>query len=596
MIRFAFALLAAACAGTVVAAPTTAAPMRSAMAGWQWGVKIPLRDGVKLNATLYRPAPETPQAACVFTLTPYISQSYHDRGQYFSRNGFAFLTIDVRGRGNSEGVFTPLLQEVEDVRDVVEWLGRQPYCDGKVSMWGGSYAGYNQWLAAKWRLPALRGIAPAAAPWPGYDFPFNSGMFLTYNAMWLTLTSGKAAQDDLFADLPYWDAKMTEWIAQNRPYAGLDGDMGNPNPIFQEWIKHPVRDAYWDKHGPSPQDFAKIDLPILSIVGQYDLLTTGGIEFYREHMRYASEAAKAKHYLVLGPWDHAGTRTPKPKLGTFPVGPAALVDMNALHKAWYEYTLKGGPRPEFLKKRVAYYVLGPGAEEWRYADTLEAVTAEERPYYLASDQGRANDIFHSGRLDREQSASPQPPDSYVYDPRFAPPEEAMYDFAFLTHHWLPMQAHGKQMLIYHGAPLTEATEIAGSPRLKVWLSLDQPDTDLMAWLYEVKPDGSNVLLGFDAMRARYRESRREARLVVPGIVEPYEFNEFLFIARRLEKGSRVRLVIGPTPRKFFEHNFNAGGVVSKESGKDARTVMVTLHHDAERPSALYLPMAQPLPR
>ena len=596
MIRFAFALLAAACAGTVVAAPTTAAPMRSAMAGWQWGVKIPLRDGVKLNATLYRPAPETPQAACVFTLTPYISQSYHDRGQYFSRNGFAFLTIDVRGRGNSEGVFTPLLQEAEDVRDVVEWLGRQPYCDGKVSMWGGSYAGYNQWLAAKWRLPALRGIAPAAAPWPGYDFPFNSGMFLTYNAMWLTLTSGKAAQDDLFADLPYWDAKMTEWIAQNRPYAGLDGDMGNPNPIFQEWIKHPVRDAYWDKHGPSPQDFAKIDLPILSIVGQYDLLTTGGIEFYREHMRYASEAAKAKHYLVLGPWDHAGTRTPKPKLGTFPVGPAALVDMNALHKAWYEYTLKGGPRPEFLKKRVAYYVLGPGAEEWRYADTLEAVTAEERPYYLASDQGRANDIFHSGRLDREQSASPQPPDSYVYDPRFAPPEEAMYDFAFLTHHWLPMQAHGKQMLIYHGAPLTEATEIAGSPRLKVWLSLDQPDTDLMAWLYEVKPDGSNVLLGFDAMRARYRESRREARLVVPGIVEPYEFNEFLFIARRLEKGSRVRLVIGPTPRKFFEHNFNAGGVVSKESGKDARTVMVTLHHDAERPSALYLPMAQPLPR
>ena len=563
---------------------------------FQWGVKIPLRDGVKLNATLYRPQGQKDALPCVFTLTPYISQSYHDRGMYFAANGYVYLTVDVRGRGNSDGEFTPLLQEARDGHDIVEWLATQPFCNGKTSMWGGSYAGYNQWATAK-EFPAhLTSIVPVASPMPGVDYPMRNNIFYPYDMMWLTFVSGRASQDKIFGDRLFWATKFRAGYESYAPFATLDTRVGNPSTHFQTWISHPAQDAYWDKHGPSPQDFAKIDLPILSIVGQYDLLTTGGIEFYREHMRYASEAAKAKHYLVLGPWDHAGTRTPKPKLGTFPVGPAALVDMNALHKAWYEYTLKGGPRPEFLKKRVAYYVLGPGAEEWRYADTLEAVTAEERPYYLASDQGRANDIFHSGRLDREQSASPQPPDSYVYDPRFAPPEEAMYDFAFLTHHWLPMQAHGKQMLIYHGAPLTEATEIAGSPRLKVWLSLDQPDTDLMAWLYEVKPDGSNVLLGFDAMRARYRESRREARLVVPGIVEPYEFNEFLFIARRLEKGSRVRLVIGPTPRKFFEHNFNAGGVVSKESGKDARTVMVTLHHDAERPSALYLPMAQPLPR
>ncbi|MDC8013008.1 CocE/NonD family hydrolase [Tahibacter soli] len=591
MIRSALPLLAAVCAGAAVAAP-----MQSATAGWQWGVKIPLRDGVKLNATLYRPAPDTKIAACVFTLTPYVSQTYHDRGQYFSKNGYTFLTIDVRGRGNSEGRFTPLAQEVDDVRDVVEWLGRQPYCGGKVSMWGGSYAGYNQWLAAKWRLPALRGIVPAAAPWPGYDFPSNSGIFLTYNPKWLTLTSGKTAQDDVFGDLAYWDAKMTEWVAQNRPYDGLDADLGNPNPIFKDWVKHPMRDAYWDKHGPAPRDFAAMDLPILSIVGQYDILTPGALEFYRMHMLHASEAAKAKHYLVLGPWDHAGTRTPRAKIGNLAIGAAGLLDLNALNKAWYDYTLKGGPKPEFLKKRVAYYVLGAGAEEWRYADTLEAVTAEERPYYLASDRGEANDIFRSGRLERDRPPTPQTPDAYVYDPLATPPEDPMYDFQFVTQHGLPMQAYGKQMLIYHGAPLTEATEIAGRPRLKVWLSLDQPDTDLMAWLYEVRPDGSNVMLGFDLMRARYRESLRVARPVVPGAIEPYDFDEFMFVARRLEKGSRLRLVIGPTPRKLFEHNYNSGGVVSAESGKDARTVTVTLHHDAERPSALYLPMARPVPR
>src|SRR5690348_4022020 len=88
---------------------------------FQWGVKIPLRDGVKLNATLYRPQAQRDPLPCVFTLTPYIAQSYHDRAMYFAAHGYVFLTVDVRGRGNSEGEFTPLLQEAHDGHDVVEW-------------------------------------------------------------------------------------------------------------------------------------------------------------------------------------------------------------------------------------------------------------------------------------------------------------------------------------------------------------------------------------------------------------------------------------------------------------------------------------------
>lgn len=597
MSRFACTLLVLASTGALAAPASPPALAWSKTAGWQWGVKIPLRDGVKLNATLYRPAPDTAVAACVFTLTPYISQTYHDRGQYFSRNGYAFLTVDVRGRGNSEGVFAPLRQEVDDVRDIVDYLGKQPYCDGRISMWGGSYAGYNQWLAAKWRQPALRSIAPAAAPWPGYDFPFSvtSNIFITYNAMWLTLTSGRTAQDNLMSDVPFWDAKMPEWASRNRAYAGLDTDMGNPSSIFQEWISHPTRDAYWDKQAPTPQDFAAMDLPILSIVGQYDLYTPGAMEFYRNHMKYATEAAKAKHYLLFGPWDHAGTRTPREKLGNLSLGAAAVIDMNALNKSWYDFTLKGGPPPEFLKKRVTYYVLGKGAEDWRYADTVEELTGEERPYYLASDGGKANDLYHSGRLEREVATSSQTPDTYVHDPLRAPPEDVVYDSLYLTAHMAPAQKRDKEILVYHGAPLEAPTELIGYPKLKVWLSLDQPDADLVAYLYEVKTDGSATLLGLNTLRARYRESRRSGKLAAPGAVEPYVFDGFTFVSRRLEQGSRVRLVITSPPRKFYEHNFNAGGVVSRESGKDARTVTIALHHDAERPSALYLPIARNQP-
>ena len=116
---------------------------------FQWGVQIPLRDGVKLSANLYRPRGESPPLPCVVTLTPYVAQSYHERGVYFAAHGYVFLSVDVRGRGNSEGVFTPFLQEARDGHDVVEWLARQPYCNGKVAMWGGSYAGYAQWASAK---------------------------------------------------------------------------------------------------------------------------------------------------------------------------------------------------------------------------------------------------------------------------------------------------------------------------------------------------------------------------------------------------------------------------------------------------------------
>ncbi|HYJ04348.1 MAG TPA: CocE/NonD family hydrolase, partial [Chthoniobacterales bacterium] len=127
----------------------------------RWGVKIPMRDKVELNATLY--LPKTPDGSAaktpvIFTLTPYISDSYHARAAYFAARGYAFALVDVRGRGNSGGEFEPFAQEPRDGHDVVEWLARQPFCDGKVTMWGGSYAGFNQWATAKEFPPHLATI------------------------------------------------------------------------------------------------------------------------------------------------------------------------------------------------------------------------------------------------------------------------------------------------------------------------------------------------------------------------------------------------------------------------------------------------------
>ena len=552
-----------------------------------WGVKIPMRDGIKLDATVYRPKTDKP-APCVFTLTPYISQSYNDRGIYFAAHGYPFLTIDVRGRGNSEGEFRPMIQEAQDGYDIVGWLAKQPYCDGKVAMWGGSYAGYDQWAAAKELPPHLATIVPAAAAQAGIDFPMRNNIFYPYEVQWLTLVGGRTSQDKLFGNADFWKAKNRQWFEACQPLRDLDRLVGIPLKTFQENLDYPTQAAHWDAYNPTAEQYAKLSLPILTITASYDDDQPGAMAFYRQHMQYGNAAAKAQHYLIIGPWDHAGTRTPKAEVGGVKFGPASLLDLPRLHTEWYAWTMQHGKRPEFLKQRVAYYVTA--ADEWRYADTLEAVTAESRPLLLDSAGDGANDVFNSGGL--TASAAHSDPDHYVYDPRDVSGAEleAKLDPDSLLDQTAIYAGRGKQ-LVYHSAPFEKDTEVSGFFKLSAFIALDQPDTDFSAVVYEILPDGSSVRLTTDVLRARYRESLREAKLVPKGEVLRYDFNHFTFISRLVRKGSRLRLVLGPINSFYSEKNYNSGGVVAEESMKDARPVTVKLYHDREHPSALYVPIA-----
>ncbi|HJX29294.1 MAG TPA: CocE/NonD family hydrolase, partial [Thermoanaerobaculia bacterium] len=528
----------------------------------------------------------------VFTLTPYAADTYHDRAQYFARHGYVYALVDVRGRGNSEGEFEPFLNEGRDGHDVVEWLARQPWSDGKVTMWGGSYAGHNQWMTLREKPPHLATIVPVASPYPGLDFPFQKNIFSAYDIQWLTYTSGLLANRGLFNDSPFWIQKFGELYRAHRPFRELDEVTGNRSTVFQKWIAHPTPDEYWKSMVPARADYGRMDVPILSITGYYDGDQPGALKFYREHIANAGAAARARHYLILGPWDHAGTRTPTAEVGGLTLGPASLLDMNDLHRQWYDWTMKGGAKPEFLKKRVAYYVVGPGAETWKYADDLESVATERRTLYLASDGGRANDVFRSGRLTTEAPRS-SAPDLWVYDPLDARPAEREISPISNdnTTQTLVFDLNGRGV-IYHSEPFAEPTEISGHARLTLHMAIDVPDTDFEANLYEILPDGSSVLLAVDRIRARYRNSLEKAELVPVGQVQRYIFNDFTWFSRRVSKGSRLRLVVLSPNSIYLEKNYNGGGVVAAESGKDARTARITLYHDAERPSALEIPIVR----
>ena len=557
----------------------------------QWAVKIPARDGVKLNATVFMPHGQKQPLPVIFTFTPYIGDSYTDRAVYFAKHGYVYALVDVRGRGNSGGEFEPFVNEGRDGYDVVEWLAKQPYCNGKVTMWGGSYAGFDQWTVLKEFPPHLATIVPAAAAHPGVDFPFQYNIFAPYDLQWLTFTSGVTGNGSLFGNSGFWTSKAREMYMSHSAFQDFDKLAGNPSTVFQKWVKHPAPDAYYDAMVPSPEQYKRIGVPILTITGHYDGDQPGAFTFYKRHMKFGTAEAKANHYLIVGPWDHAGTRTPRAEVGGLKFGEASVLDLNKLHSDWYDWAMKGGTKPAFLKKRVAYYVVG--AEEWKYADSLESISNEVKTLYLSSNGG-AGDVFHSGMLSEGKPGAGSAADEWIYDPLNTKPgaEEPEDEPHGLTSQRGVVNLFGEGV-IYHSEPFAEATEITGFPKLTAWLRMDVPDTDLQADLYEILPEGGSVQLSGATMRARYRESPREEKPVPAGKIERYAFDNFTFFSRRVAKGSRLRLVVRSINSTGAGKNYNSGGVVAAETGKDARTAHIALVHDAAHPSALELPIVKP---
>jgi hypothetical protein len=558
-----------------------------------------MRDKVELNATLYLPrsgeeaARKTP---VIFTLTPYISDTYHARAAYFASHGYAFALVDVRGRGNSSGEFEPFANEARDGHDVVEWLAQQAFCDGKVAMWGGSYAGFDQWATAKELPPHLATIVPAAAAHPPLDYPSFNNVGETYDMQWFTLTSGRAAQNNLFGDQKFWRTKFLEAYKKHIAFKSLDSFVGNPSVNFQRILKHPMADAYYDAMVPTVDQFKKITLPILTITGQYDGDELGALTFYRDHIANASPEARAKHFLIIGPWDHAGTRTPTDEVVGIKFGSAAVVDLNDLHRQWYDWTMKNGTKPEFLKNQVAYYLLAPGNTgangEWKCADSFETLTANPRTFYLDSKNGDANGVFRSGWMTEKQPSEGS--DTFTYDPLDTTRGEIVEGIDPKEKTAGIEQTYalsiGNDGLVYHTEPLANETPLVGCPQLTLWVSIDTPDTDLSADLYEIQPDGTSIAIWSDVRRLRYRESLRETKLVKPGEIVKCEFNPGLFVARRLMKGSRLRLVVSSPNSIFWQKNYNSGGVVAEETARDARTCHVHVYHDAQHASAIQLPL------
>lgn len=551
--------------------------------------RVPMRDGVLLSARIWRPS-KTGRFPVVLQHTPYISDETQTRARKFVAADYVYVSLDRRGRGNSDGAFVPLEGTGPDGADAIAWLARQPWSDGRVVTMGGSYRGMAQWQALAQSPPALRAAVPTASVYPGWDYPSPRGIPLSYMAQWLAFVDGRTSNAQFFADEAYWREKFLRIYRGETEFARLAEISGAPQGHFARWLDHPGDDAYWRKVNPTPAQYAKMTPPILTITGYFDGDQDGALRYYDEHQRHAQPDAAQRHLLLIGPWDHAGTRYPRDNVAGLKFAANAVLDLDRLQIEWFDHVLRGKPKPSALADRVTYYVMG--ADEWRSAPDLAAVAPHAWTLYARADGTAANSPFGGGRL-AEAPAENEPPSRFVFDPRrdtqpadwaLRPADDASYV--------RDDEALRRPQLFFHSAPLTRARTVCGRIEFQARIAIDVPDTDVRVDLHAIDADNRIVWLGGDAMRARFRADAGRESPTEAGAVLPWRFDRFAWTCRRLDAGTRLRLTVGPVDTPYLQKNLNTGGRIGYERMADARVATVSLHHDQAHPSVLRLPVIE----
>ncbi|WP_399084558.1 CocE/NonD family hydrolase [Streptomyces sp. BBFR2] len=558
------------------------------------GLEVPLRDGAVLRGLRWAAeggsgGPGQPVAApVVLLLTPYGAECYGADGGTFAGGGLHFVALDVRGRGASDGDFRPFVHDGDDGHDAVRWLTEQEWCSGEVVLYGGSYSGFTQWATAATRPPGLRAIAPVASVYPGIDFPMAHNISKAFSARWRALR--RAPHDG-----PPREDAGSGLISAGRPYRDLDvAAVGRRLPAFQEWLDHPALDAYWAGLAPTRSQYERITVPVLTITGQYDDDQLGALTYYERHVRAAPPGTVARHLMVIGPWDHAATRSAARSFGGLTFAESSAIDLQALQLAWYRWVLGRGERPAFLGDRVTYFHVGE--DRWRSAPKLPGGEDFLRLYPVAEAEAGPRGVPAYGLGTAPGAAEQVVP--LLLDPGTAgSPERAepSADRTFTDDR--PFTAGGgggavRDAAVHISAPFSGPVDVSGRPSATLVLSSELPDFDLLVGVYLLPRDtGAPLrLLSEAAWRARYRASLHRADPWPAGRTVEVVMRDFSFTSLRIDEGDRVALVLR-APHRRWQPNQQAGGVTADETAKDAVAGVVRLHQGPSRPSFLSLPVS-----
>lgn len=554
------------------------------------GVEASMRDGVVLRADIYRPKAEG-KFPVLLERTPYNKEG-DGFGLRGAAHGYVVIIQDVRGRYSSDGEWYPFQNESNDGYDSVEWAAQLPYSNGKVGMFGGSYVGATQMLAAIAHPPHLAGICPEVTASNYHEnWTYQGGAFEQwFNESW---TSG-LAQDTLNRKVQHstnamngiWKLPLSEYPLFG-PAASAQDSTNFLAPYFLDWLAHPNYDEYWKKWSIE-EHFTDIKVPSLTIAAWYDIFLGGSLRNYIGMKAHAgTEAAQRGQRLLVMIGGHAGSGR---KIGDVDFGEAANIAADDLILPWYDHLFKDVQNEFAGAKAVKIFVMG--ANQWRSEDDWPVSRAVTTKYFLHS-SGKANSLRGDGTLSTTVPRS-ETTDQYVYDPA-NPAPTAGGPLCCDAQHLPPgprdqRPVEGRNdVLVYSTAPLTSDLEVTGPVSLDLYAKSSAVDTDFTAKLVDVWPNGFAQNLTEGIIRARYRESREEPQVINPGQI--YKLKVDLWATSNVfRKGHILRLEVSSSNFPRFDRNLNTGldGRVTQQPLAATNTI----YHDDQHPSVLFLPIVQ----
>jgi putative CocE/NonD family hydrolase len=547
------AIVLAAC---VVLAAATAASAQDFITDENVLIKTP--DGASISAFVARPRDESQKLPTALQFTIYAGRAAMSKALDAARRGYVGVIGFTRGKWKSPNEVVPYERDGDDARAVIDWISRQPWSDGRVGMYGGSYNGFTQWAAVKRLHPALKTIVPYCPNDPGFGLPMNNNVFLTANYAWaFYATNNKELDNATYSEAERWRNLPWNWYRSGRPYREIDQVDGTPNPWLQRWLKHPAYDEYWQSMTVNGREYAALDIPILAIDGYYDDGHTNAVRRLQDHYRYRPNA---EHYLVIGPYDHRGTQaaTKPAVLRGYSIDPVAQLDTLDLTFDWFDYIFKAGRKPELLKDKINYQVMG--ANVWRHAPSIEKMSESVLTLYL--------DSTKDGVFRRLAKAKPGVRGSL----------QTVVDFADRT----TISANSypgeivtadlglEQGLAFVSEPFDRPVSVNGLFSATLRLLVNRKDLDLAVVLYEVMPDGKYFHLSDTLQRASYARDMTRRTLLTPNRLETIKLDKTLLVSRQLSKGSRLLVVVDVNRGPFAQVNHGTGKDVSDESIADAR--------------------------
>lgn len=556
-------------------------------------VQIPMRDGVKLGAILYRPEAPGQYPTLVYR-TPYGVDDYDAYAELpikAARRGYLVFLVDVRGRLRSEGEFEAYRNEKQDGYDAIEWAAAHPHSNGKVGTYGGSYPGIVQWLAMSQSPPHLLAAAPEMTPVGSHHFMYFGGAFshlwIDWFVPYILPDKRLRAQDPTGA----WDDDLaTEiWLASDRePWYEYRPMVDMPllkayAPEYYQWLTHPDASPWWDFLNVE-NDFEKFKNPTFLLSGWYDAAygpegATRG--FLGMRKRAATPQARQQTKLILGPWNHTSLNSRKTRFGEVEFGANAGLDYDRELLNWYDEVLKGEAGKSQLPP-VSLFVMGENT--WRAEQEWPLTRAVPTSFYLRGPD--KPDQQSGGRLSADRPGK-EKPDSYVFDPHF-PVWDKSYEKSY-PYDQRAIESR-KDVLVYTSPVLETPVEVTGEIVVELYVSSTARDTDFAFTLCDVAPDGTSINLhGLDAghLRMRYRNGMEKQELMQPGEVYKVTIGQ-AYTSNLFKAGHRIRLNLTSSMAPHYDPNPNTGNDIATET--ELVPARNSVYHDLIRPSRVILPV------